>query len=235
MKPAQSNLNPKSIRAECEASLRRLGVGCIDLLQFHWPDRSGVAIEDSWAEMLRLVEQGKVSTAGVSNFDVALLERCEALRHVDSLQPPFSLIRREAAGQVIPWCREHDTGVICYSPMQAGLLTEAFSVERMSQLAPDDWRHGDREFQAPLLERNLELRDALRPLAERYDTSVAAVAVAWTLAWPGVTGSIVGARSPAQVDGWIDAAGLELSAADLDEVAAAVCRTEAGNGPNRPH
>jgi aryl-alcohol dehydrogenase-like predicted oxidoreductase len=116
--------------------------------------------------------------------------------------------------------------------MQAGLLTDAFTADRMSRLAPEDWRHREREFQAPRLARNLDLRDALRPVAQRHDASVAAVAVAWTLAWPGVTGAIVGARSPAQVDGWIDAAGLELSSEDLEEVAAALART--GAGPTRP-
>ena len=119
-------LRPRSIRAECEASLRRLGVGHVDLYQFHWPDETGTPLEDSWGEMGRLIEEGKVRAAGVSNFDVHLLDRCEAVRHVDSLQPPFSLIRRETAGEQIPWCAEHRTGVICYSPMQSGLLTDSF-------------------------------------------------------------------------------------------------------------
>src|SRR5216683_490897 len=119
-------LEPKSIRREAEDSLRRLGVERIDLYQFHRPDQTGTPIEDSWATMLRLVEEGKVRTAGVSNFAVGLLARCEALRHVDSLQPPFSLIRREAATNEIPWCAAHATGVIVYSPMQSGLLTDSF-------------------------------------------------------------------------------------------------------------
>ena len=174
-------LKPASIRAECEASLRRLGVERIDLYQFHWPDETGTAIEDSWAEMLRLVEEGKVRSAGVSNFDASLLERCEAVRHVDSLQPPFSLIRRDAAEQEIPWCGRHKTGVICYSPMQSGLLTDNFSAERVAAMAGDDWRRRSSEFQNPNLSRNLALRDALRPIAERHATSVSAVAVAWAL------------------------------------------------------
>jgi aryl-alcohol dehydrogenase-like predicted oxidoreductase len=120
-------LRPESIRRECEASLRRLGVERIDLYQFHWPDETGTAVEDSWAEMARLVDEGKVRAAGVSNFDVRLLERCEAIRQVDSLQPPFSMIRRRAAEAEIPWCAAHHTGVIVYSPMQSGLLTDNFS------------------------------------------------------------------------------------------------------------
>jgi aryl-alcohol dehydrogenase-like predicted oxidoreductase len=153
---------------------------------------------------------------------------------VDSLQPPFSLIRREAAAQEVPWCAEHDTGVIVYSPMQAGLLTDSFTAARVAALAQDDWRRRAAEFQEPNLSRNLALRDALKPIARRHGATVSSVAVAWTLAWPGVTGAIVGARTAAQVDGWIDAAALELTAADLDEIAAAITRTGAGTGPTRP-
>ena len=133
-------LKPESIRAECEASLRRLGIGRIDLYQFHWPDESGAPVEDSWAEMLRLIEEGKVRLGGVSNFDVGLLERCEVIHHVDSLQPPFSLIHRDAAAREIPWCAAQKTGVICYSPMQSGLLTDHFSAERVARMDKDDWR-----------------------------------------------------------------------------------------------
>jgi len=234
MKQSRRVLEPASIRAECEASLRRLGVERIDLYQFHWPDESGVAVEDSWAAMGRLVEEGKVRAAGVSNFGLELLERCEAVRHVESLQPPFSLVRRQAAEREIPWAASHRTGVICYSPMQSGLLTDRFDAERVARLAADDWRRRAPEFQPPNLGRNLALRDALVPIARRHDVSVSAVAVAWTLSWPGVTGAIVGARSPEQVDGWIAAGSLDLSAADLDEIAAAVARSGAGAGPARP-
>ncbi|MFL5576190.1 MAG: aldo/keto reductase [Gemmatimonadaceae bacterium] len=227
-------LEPRSIRRECAASLRRLGVECIDLYQFHWPDDSGVPVEDSWEEMVRLFDEGKVRAIGVSNFDVALLERCEAIRHVDSLQPPFSLVRREAAERELPWCVERHAGVIVYSPMQSGLLTERFSAERVAALAPDDWRRRSSEFQPPRLARNLALRDALRPIAQRHGTTVSAVAVAWTLAWPGVTGAIVGARAPQQVDGWLPAATLALAPEDLDEIAAAIERSGAGTGPVRP-
>jgi aryl-alcohol dehydrogenase-like predicted oxidoreductase len=228
-------LEPESIARECEASLRRLGVERIDLYQFHWPDQSGTPVEDSWAALARLVEQGKVRAAGVSNFGLDLLERCEAVRHVDSLQPPFSLIRRSAAQREIPWCVEHGAGVVCYSPMQSGILTDTFDAARVARLAPDDWRRRAAEFQAPNLDRNLALRDALRPVARRHGMSVSAVAIAWTLAWTGVTGAIVGARSAEQVDGWIGAASLDLPGADLDEIAAALTRTRAGSGPTRPH
>lgn len=229
----QRNLRPASIRRECETSLRRLGVDVIDLYQFHWPDDTGTPVEDSWSEMLRLVDEGKVRHPAVSNFGVDLLERCERLGHVDSLQPPFSLLRREVAEAELPWCAEHDTGVIVYSPLQSGILTDRFSVDRVRELADDDWRKRTPEFQSPAAEHNVALRDALQPIAERHGTNVSAVAVAWTTAWPGVTAAIVGARSPEQVDGWVDAATLTLSAADLDEITRALEHTGAGRGPVR--
>jgi aryl-alcohol dehydrogenase-like predicted oxidoreductase len=234
MTQAKRSLRPDLVVQGCEDSLRRLGVERIDLFQFHWPDEGGVAVEDSWGAMTRLVEQGKVRAIGVSNFDVARLERCEAVRHVDSLQPPFSAIRRDVAAAEVPWCAAHGTGVIVYSPMQSGLLTDRFTADRVAQLAPDDWRRKAPHFQPPRLETNLALRDALQPLAQRRGATVGALAVAWTLAWPGVSGAIVGARSPEQVDGWIGAADLVLDASDLDAIAAAIERTGAGSGPLRP-
>jgi aryl-alcohol dehydrogenase-like predicted oxidoreductase len=199
------DLRPAKVRSGCETSLRRLGVERIDLFQFHWPDQTGTPVEDSWGEMRRLVEEGKVRWAGVSNFDVSLLARCGKLSHVDSLQPPFSMIRREVAASEIPWCGERDT-----------------------------WRRRFPEFLSPNAEKNLALRDALRPIAKRHGKTVEEVAVAWTLAWPGVTGAIVGARSPEQVDGWIGAAGLTFSGEDLEEIANAIDRTGAGAGPAKP-
>jgi aryl-alcohol dehydrogenase-like predicted oxidoreductase len=234
MAPPRQSLRPDSIRRECQASLRRLGVERIDLYQFHWPDATGTEIEDSWSELARLVEEGKVRAAGVSNFDVPLLERCERIRHVDSLQPPFSLIRRQAAEREIPWCAAHGTGVIVYSPMQSGILTDRFSEERVASLAPGDWRRRSSEFNQPRLGRNLALRDALRPIARRHSTTVGAIAVAWCLAWTGVTGAIVGARTPGQVDGWIDAGSIELTREDLEEIAKALETTGAGSGPTMP-
>lgn len=234
MIPGKRSLKPESIRRECEASLRRLGVERIDLYQFHWPDESGVPIEDSWATMSQLVREGKVRAAGVSNFDVKMMQRCESIRHVDSLQPPFSLINRAAAENNIPWCARNHTGVICYSPMQSGLLTDTFTAERVAKMPKDDWRRDAEEFQQPNLKNNLALRDSLRPVAQRYGVSVSAVAVAWILVWPGVTGAIVGARKPEQVDAWIDAANLQLSAEDFEEIAAAIQRSGSGTGPAQP-
>ena len=228
-------LTPASIRKECEASLRRLGIERIDLYQFHWPDDdTGTSVEESWRMMVQLQDEGKVRAIGVSNFDVSLLRKTEAVHHVDSLQPPFSLIRREMAASEIPWCRANRTGVIAYSPMQSGILTESFTADRVQKMAADDWRTRSANFQTPKLERNLALRDALIPIARRHDTTVSALAIAWTLVWPGVTGAIVGARSAEQVDGWIGAATLELDAGDLDDITRAIEKTGAGTGPTRP-
>jgi aryl-alcohol dehydrogenase-like predicted oxidoreductase len=222
---------PESLRREIEQSLRRLGVERIDLYQMHWPAEDGTPIEEYWQALLDLKREGKARAVGLSNHKVDQLERAERLGHVDTLQPPFSPIRRDVAGAELPWCLEHDTGVIVYSPMQSGLLTGSFSASRAAALPADDWRSRSPEFQAPRLQSNLALADALRPIAARHDTSVGAVAVAWTLSVPGVTGAIVGARSPEQVDGWIAAGAIALTPADLSEIAAAIERTGAGTGP----
>jgi aryl-alcohol dehydrogenase-like predicted oxidoreductase len=225
---------PDSIRRECEASLRRLGVERIDLLQIHWPPEDGTPVDEAWGAVLDLVAEGKVRAGGVSNFAVAQLERCEARGHVGTLQPPFSLINRAAGGDVIPWAAGHGTGVIVYSPMGSGLLSGRFSRERAAGLEEGDWRRTSDQFADPALSRNLALQDALRPVAERHGTTPAAVAIAWTLAWPGVSGAIVGARSPGQVDGWIGAAALELGDDDLTALREAVGTTGAGTGPVSP-
>ncbi|MBD9431101.1 aldo/keto reductase [Achromobacter sp. ACM03] len=225
---------PASIRREVEDSLRRLGVERIDLYQMHWPAGDGTPLELYWQELLDLKREGKVRAVGLSNHNLAQLQQAEALGHVDTLQPPFSAIQRVAGAELIPWCERNGTGVIVYSPMQSGLLTGAFSVERARALPADDWRARNAEFASPGIERNLALADAFKPIAERHGATVAAVAAAWTLAWPGVTGAIVGARSAAQVNGLLGAASLELDGDDMDAIADAIERTGAGSGPLRP-
>lgn len=226
--------DPLSIRSEVEASLRRLSVEHIDLYQMHWPAEDDTRLEDYWGTLLQLKTEGKVRAVGLSNHDTGQLNAAERIGHVDTLQPPFSAIHRAIAAAELPWCAAHRTGVIAYSPMQSGLLTGAFSVGRAARLEADDWRSRSPDFTGEGLRRNLALAAALRPIAHRHEATVAEVAVAWTLAWPGVTGAIVGARSPAQVDGWIAAAALDLTDGDLDEIAGAIERTGAGTGPVRP-
>jgi aryl-alcohol dehydrogenase-like predicted oxidoreductase len=209
------DLRPETIRFELEQSLKRLGTDHVDLYQFHWPDtETATPVEDSWATMADLVTEGKVRWAGVSNFDVQGLRRCERVRHVDSLQPPFSLINRSAARE-IAWCAANRTGVLCYSPLGSGLLTGSFDADRVRDLPAGDWRRTSAEFRPPRLEANLELARRLEPVAERHGVPVAAVAVAWVLATDGVTAAIVGARRPSQVDGWLPAGELRLTEADL--------------------
>jgi aryl-alcohol dehydrogenase-like predicted oxidoreductase len=223
---------PATIRREVEASLRRLDVEVIDLYQVHQVPDDGTPVEEYWQMMVDLKNEGMVRAIGLSNHSVALLERADKIGHVDSLQPPFSMIDRTQADE-IAWCARNGTGVIVYSPMQSGLLTGAFSRERVEALPADDWRRRVPDFTTEL-DQNLALAESLRPIAERHGVTQAAVAVAWTLAWPGVTGAIVGARRPDQVDGWLPAASLQLTQEDLDEIAVAIERTGAGRGPVRP-
>ena len=171
---------------------------------------------------------------GLSNHNRAQLDAAERIGHVDTFQPPFSAIRRDAAAELLPWCAEHETGVIVYSPMQAGLLSGRFTAERAAALPKDDWRSRNANYQGPALDRNLRLAAAFQPVAERHGTTVAAAAGAWTLAWPGVTGAIVGARTASQVDGWLDAATLRLTSEDMAEIARAIDDSGAGSGPAQP-
>jgi aryl-alcohol dehydrogenase-like predicted oxidoreductase len=218
-----NNLRPESIRYEIEESLKRLGVERIDLYQFHWPDAIGTAIEDSWGTMLELVDEGKVRWGGVSNFGVDLLARCEELGHVQSLQPRINLIDRSAVETTLPWCREHDTGVLAYSPLASGLLTGAWDEERVESLPADDWRKYADDFHAPQVFRSLKFAKDLEAVAEGAGTTLPILSIAWVLSLEGVTGAIVGARNTDQVKGWLQAGGFRLTpdvSAEVDRLIA---------------
>jgi aryl-alcohol dehydrogenase-like predicted oxidoreductase len=204
------DLSPASLRAECEGSLRRLGVERIDLYQLHWPVEDDEVVETAWGTLGELREEGKIRWAGVSNFGPDLLERCARIRPLDSAQLPLSLLEDKITGAKLPWLAGRGVPTIVYSPLESGLLSGRFSVERLAALPEDDWRRRRPRFQSPELERALELVESLRPLAAELDTSIAELAIAWALHQEGVAGAIVGARTPAQVDGWIGAAQLEL-------------------------
>jgi aryl-alcohol dehydrogenase-like predicted oxidoreductase len=223
--------NPASLRAEVEASLRRLNVERIDLYQMHWPAEDGTPREEYWQAFLDLKREGKVRAVGLSNHSTSQLEAAMSVGPVDAIQPRFSLIHRDAAADVLPWADKYGAGAIVYSPMASGLLTGAFTAERAARLEPGDWRAGHPDFTGRALSANLALARALRPVAERHGVTPGAVAIAWTLAFPAVTGAIVGARNPGQVDGWLPAATLELTKDDLVHIAAAVHVTGAGTGP----
>ena len=204
------SLTAKSLQQELEASLRRLGVDAIDLYQIHWPNPEG-EIEEGWETLARFQEEGKVRYIGVSNFSAAQMRRAQSIAPITSLQPPYSLLRRDIEAEILPFCREHNIGVINYSPMVSGLLTGKMTADRVKNLPEDDWRKRSPNFQPPKLERNLALVEILRAIGREHGVEPGVVAVAWTLRNPAITGAIVGARRPDQVDGILPAATFRLS------------------------
>jgi aryl-alcohol dehydrogenase-like predicted oxidoreductase len=212
------NISRASIVAECEASLKRLRVEAIDLYQIHWPTDEIAEIDEAWATMADLKRSGKVRYIGVSNFNVEEMERAEKIAPIDSLQPPYSLVKREIEAEILPHCRAREIGVIVYSPMQSGLLSGAMTRERIARLPANDWRSRSAEFSEPKLSQNLELVERLRAVGERHGRSPGEVAIAWTLRDPVVTGAIVGGRSPQQIDGIIAAAGFRLTREEIAEI-----------------
>jgi aryl-alcohol dehydrogenase-like predicted oxidoreductase len=211
------SLKRDSILREAEASLERLRIDAIDLYQIHWPDPPE-DIEEGWAALAELKHQGLVRHIGVSNFDVEQLRGIQQIAPVETLQPEYSLVVRDAEQELLPFAEAEGIGVIGYSPMSSGLLTGRMTRPRIAQLPEDDWRKRDQRFREPQLSHNLELVDRLTAVADRHDTVPGAVAIAWTLGNPAVDGAIVGFRAPDQVDPLLAAAGLELTRADLDEI-----------------
>jgi aryl-alcohol dehydrogenase-like predicted oxidoreductase len=211
------SLKRDSILREAEASLQRLGLDAIDLYQIHWPNPA-TDIEEGWRALAELKDQGLVRHIGVSNFDVQQLRRIQQISPVETLQPQYSLIEREAEQELLPFAEQEGIGVIVYSPMGSGMLTGSMTRERIAGLADDDWRKHDQRFSEPQLSRNLDLVERLRAVADRYDTIPGAVAIAWTLRNPAVDGAIVGFRAPSQVDPLLVAANLELSDDDVDQI-----------------
>jgi len=211
------NLNADSLRAECEASLRRLKVDVIDLYQIHWPIPEE-DIEEGWTTLAKLKEEGKVRYIAVSNFTVPQMKRAQAIASITSLQPPYSLLARAVEKEMLPYCAEQNIGVIVYSPMRAGLLSGAMTRERARALPDDDWRRNDADFQEPALSRNLRLVELLRAIGQRHGRTPGEVAIAWTLRRPAVTGAIVGLRRPEQVSGIIGAAEFRLSSQEIGEI-----------------
>jgi aryl-alcohol dehydrogenase-like predicted oxidoreductase len=211
------SLKAGSVRRELEASLRRLKVDAIDLYQIHWPEPDE-EVEEGWATLARLKEEGKVRWIGVSNFSLNQLKRAQAIFPITSLQPPYSLIRREVEEDVLPYCAEHNIGVIAYSPMGSGLLTGAMTRERLANLPEDDWRRRGPQFQEPLVTRNLKIVDKLKEIASRHHRSAGEAAIAWVLRNSVITGAIVGVRSREQVAGVIGAMDFRLSEDEIGEI-----------------
>ncbi len=213
------SLNPASIRREVDASLRRLQTERIDLYQIHWPawpaspqGHDPGSIEGAWETMAALRREGKVACIGVSNFDVAQLRRLDAIERPTSLQPPYSLVRREIEQEILPYCVDQNIGVISYAPMQSGLLTGKMTRERLASLPDGDFRRNNKFFQEPVLSRALALVDRLRDIGARHGRTPGEAAIAWVLSHPAITAAIVGARRPDQLDGIVGAGSFTLSA-----------------------
>lgn len=212
------SLRQESIRRECEASLRRLKTDVIDLYQIHWTADNLDETLEGWTTLLALQKEGKVRWIGLSNASVEEMEKLQGIGRITSLQPPYSLIRRDVEKEQLPWCQKENVGVIVYSPMASGLLTGAMNRERIAALAKTDWRTRNDQFKEPKLSENLKLVERLRVVGSRHGRAPGEVAIAWTLRHPAVTGAIVGARNPKQVDGIIGAMEFRLTDSEIAEV-----------------
>jgi aryl-alcohol dehydrogenase-like predicted oxidoreductase len=223
------SLQRDSVRAECEASLQRLNTDVIDLYQIHWPNDEE-HLEEGWSAIADLIKEGKVRYGGVSNMSVAQMERLQAIAPIASLQPPYSMVRRDIEDEILPFCAAHNIGVIVYSPMQAGLLTGKVTREWAAALPADDWRRRSAAFQEPQLGANIELVEGLRGVAERSGRSVGELAIAWTLRRPEVTSAIVGARRPTQIEETAAGGDWPLTAEEIAEIEALLARRKAAIG-----
>ncbi|EFH84498.1 aldo/keto reductase [Ktedonobacter racemifer] len=209
-----NSLKAASIKREVEDSLRRLDIDVIDLYQIHWPNPDP-DLEEGWSTLAELKKEGKVRHIGVSNFSVEQMQRAEKIAPVETLQPPYSLVRPDVEKEILPYCGQHDIGVIVYSPMASGLLTGAMSKKRMNQLAEDDWRKTHPNFTGANLERNLQIAALLDLIGKEHNVTAGTVAIAWTLSNPTVTAAIVGARRPQQIAELAAAADFHLSEDEL--------------------
>lgn len=211
------SLKAGSLQEEIENSLRRLCLETIDLYQIHWPMPED-ELDEAWETLARFQQEGKVRYIGVSNFNVAQMKRVQKIAPVTSLQPPYSLLRRDIEAEILPFCREHNIGVINYSPMVSGLLTGKMTAERVRSMPDDDFRKRSANFNEPKLSRNLALAELLREIGKPHGVEPGVVAIAWTLRNPAITAAIVGARRPDQVDGVLPAATFRLSNAEAERI-----------------
>lgn len=212
-----NSLKADSLRREIEASLRRLNVDTIDLYQIHWPNPDP-DIEEGWSTLNKFKQEGKVRAIGVSNFSVEQMERARKIAPVETLQPPYSLIHRDIEQDILPYCKEHNTGVIVYSPMASGLLSGTMTQARVQKMSDDDWRRQAPDFQEPRLSRHLKLAELLTEIGYPHDVPAGAVAIAWTLRDPVVTGAIVGVRRPSQIENLLPAAEFRLSQTEIQTI-----------------
>jgi aryl-alcohol dehydrogenase-like predicted oxidoreductase len=207
----------KHIRREVEDSLRRLQVEAIDLYQVHWP-KPDEEIEEGWTVMADLQRQGKVRWIGVSNFSPSQMERARMIAPITSNQPPYSMLNRSVEAEILPFCQKHNIGVLNYAPMHSGLLSGAMSKERVAAFPKDDFRRNAKNYQEPLLSRNLAVADFLKAVGTRHNVSAGVIAIAWTLHQPAITAAIVGGRNAKQVEGVLPAIDLRLTDAEVAEI-----------------
>ncbi|MFP4105318.1 MAG: aldo/keto reductase [Phycisphaerae bacterium] len=206
---------PDSVIEECENSLRRLGVDYIDLYQCHWPD-STTEIEATMEAIQKLLDQGKIRASGVSNYSVEQMEKANNAVPLTASQPPYSMVNRDVEDGVIPWCIEHNVGVIPYSPMQRGLLT--------GKITPDyEFGEGDHRADSPFFEdENVRkvnaMLDKIKPIAEGHDATLAQLAVNWCIHQPGITSALVGARNEKQAEENAAAADFDLSEDEMKQI-----------------
>lgn len=214
-KPIVMKNNSRNLIKQCDESLKRLGVDVIDLYQIHWPDTT-MPIEEAWSAMVKLKKAGKVKAIGVSNYSLNQLKACQAIHQVDSLQPPYSLVRREIEEDLVPYCIKNNIGIIVYSPLERGLLTGKVTLDRK-------FAKGDHRTQHPLYtqenrKRILDALDQIQPIAKKHKATLSQIIINCTFNQPGITAAIVGARNPIQAIENAKSMQLELSQEEIDMV-----------------
>ena len=208
----EDTMEPGSIRAQCESSLKRMGIDTIDLYLAHWP-RPIEMMEAGWQTCADLIKEGKVRYIGVSNFTIEQMEKIQPIHPIAAMEPAYSMITRGIEDQILPYCREHNMGVVTYSPLQQGILTGApIDVEGMDE---GDFRRNNPNFKEPVLGLNRKLVEELRPIAEKNGASVAQLAIAWVLRLPEVTSALNGARVSAEIEDSVKGGNLKLSSEDI--------------------
>jgi len=226
--PYGSRREPSDVGAALRGSLDRLGTDHVDLYQIHWPDESALPLEEVWGAMADAQDEGLARHIGVSNFDRGLIERCEAIRHVDSVQNQLSLLHRDDREQLLPWLEGQGIGYLAYGPLAFGLLSGAFS--RETTFHEDDWRSGRKfdmdyygELFAPgVFEANVDRVDRLKPIAQRLGIELSLLSLRAVVDIPGVTAAIAGSRKADHVRSNALAGELSLRPDVLAEIEAAL-------------
>jgi aryl-alcohol dehydrogenase-like predicted oxidoreductase len=213
-----NRLKADSVRQECEDSLRRMNLDVIDLYQIHWPDPDE-DIEEAWGTIADLIQEGKIRYAGVSNHSVEQMKRLQAIHPIASLQPPYSMLERAVEEELLPFCAENEIGVVCYSPMQTGLLTGKYTKEMVANLDDSDWRKTrSPHFQEPALGATLDMVEDLRPIAQDSGLTVAQLAIAWVLRRTEVTSAIAGSRRPSHIEDTVQAGEWDLDSDQVNQI-----------------